>query len=344
MSGRAARRQAQRQERMDLSPYLEQVLMQMGMRHRFDAGEVATFTRQLEFIYTQTYDVLYPDLKARQLIPVDMGVDPGAELVTYRQFDQLGEAKVSDDQASDGPNAEIVGQEFKTPVRSIVASYRYSLQDLRRASMANLNLDGRKAEAARDFILRKMESLACIGDGITNGITGLSNIPGSQAVTITTKTTANDWPSANAGAGATPAQVLADVNKMQQAIFVNTKGIWMPDTLVLGTGGYAYLGLTPQSPTFTNQTILQYILSQSPWLKSIEYWPRLDTAGSGSHERMVMYKKDPRVLCQIIPQDFEQLPPQARAYSFVVNCHARYGGVQCRYPLATAYMDGNYVS
>ena len=42
----------------------------------------------------------------------------------------------------------------------------------------------------------------------------------------------------------------------------------------------------------------------------------------------------------IIPQEFESFPPQARNLSFVVNCHARVGGVSWRYPLAAAYMDG----
>ena len=50
-----------------------------------------------------------------------------------------------------------------------------------------------------------------------------------------------------------------------------------------------------------------------------------DAAGTGP--RMLTYQRDPEILELIIPQDFEQFPPQARNLAFVVPCHARIGGV-----------------
>ncbi len=329
---------------MDLSRFVEDGLRALGKHGRFDAGEVANFSRSLEYIFAQTYDVQYPDLMARTLIPVNTEVDPGAEQATYSQYNEFGEARIAHDMADDGANAEVQGLQFTTPIVSLTSSYRYSLQDLRKASMAKVNLDGKKAMAARNAIMRKMETICATGDTATL-LKGLTNATGIIPVTVTTKTTANTWSGANGGAGATAADVMADINALQNAIFTTTKGIWTPDTLVLGTKGYTYIATKPQSPTFTEKSILDYVLAASPWIKNIFHWAKVDTAGeSSTTERIMCYARNPQVLEQIIPQDFEQLPPQARAYSFIINCHARHAGVQVRYPKAIAYMDATQVA
>jgi hypothetical protein len=55
---------------------------------------------------------------------------------------------------------------------------------------------------------------------------------------------------------------------------------------------------------------------------------------------MVCYRKDPNVLELIVPQEFEQFPPQERNLEVVINCHMRCGGVVCYYPLAISFGDG----
>src|SRR5215467_13234664 len=95
----------------DLPEAVDRGLKSMGLR--CDANETALFARQLEYIYTQTYDIEYPDLKARQLIPVDTRVPSGADSFTYTQYDKLGEAIIVHNNAQDFPNADIVGKQFK---------------------------------------------------------------------------------------------------------------------------------------------------------------------------------------------------------------------------------------
>jgi hypothetical protein len=55
---------------------------------------------------------------------------------------------------------------------------------------------------------------------------------------------------------------------------------------------------------------------------------------------VVAYLRNPEVLELEIPQDFEQFAPERRNLEFIVNCHARCGGVLVYQPLAMAYMDG----
>ena len=59
----------------------------------FDADGAVFFQRQLEFIKAKSYDVLYAELKARQVFPVSMEAGPGVTSITYRTYDQAGAAK-----------------------------------------------------------------------------------------------------------------------------------------------------------------------------------------------------------------------------------------------------------
>lgn len=313
-------------------------LESMGIR--CDANETATFTRQLETILTETYDVLYPQYKGRLFVPVDSRVDPGAELYTYRQFDRQGKMEEISDFADDFPGVEIQGSETTNAIKSFGGSYQYSIQDLRRAQMAGLPLEARKAQAVRDVFEAGLDKIACVGND--NGtITGLANAPNILQTTKGSQATGTGWVDGTTGAlVATPAEILADVNAMSRKVFETSLEVHTVDTLVLPTQAYSIIATTPQSPTFTNKTILQYILEQSPWIKTIESWARLNTAGSGGVPRALCYERNARNMGLAMAQEFEQFAPQPRNMAFVIPCHMRTGGVIVRYPKAVTYMDG----
>src|SRR5690242_13935593 len=77
-----------------------QIMQNMGV-YRGDVGETAAFARSLEFIYAQTYDRLYAEYKARQLLPLNTSVPAGAEEHTFRQMDRKGEAMIIRDWGKD---------------------------------------------------------------------------------------------------------------------------------------------------------------------------------------------------------------------------------------------------
>ena len=84
---------------------------------------------------------------------------------------------------------------------------------------------------------------------------------------------------------------------------------------------------------------MAYILRMSPWIKSIKYWPQLDTAGTGSKERIIVHEKGPNIARVMMPQEFEQFPPLPVNLAFKVLCHARYAGVAVFRPSAICYVD-----
>src|SRR5580700_4649076 len=96
------------EQRYDLADFVNQRSLQAMTGQRFDAAEVAFMLRELAEVMGRTFDVKYPDLKARQILPVFTGVDPGAEGYVWRQYDRVGAAKVIDDYAADMPSADVM--------------------------------------------------------------------------------------------------------------------------------------------------------------------------------------------------------------------------------------------
>src|SRR6185437_1507332 len=138
---------------------------------KLDADESIFFVRQLTYIKSKTYDVEYPELRARQLIPVSMEAGEGAQSIVYHQFDMLGTAKIISNYAKDLPRVDVKAKEFTANVRSLGASYGYSLQDIRSAKMAGVPLEQRKANAAKRAILQTEDAIAFSGD-TDNGLGG----------------------------------------------------------------------------------------------------------------------------------------------------------------------------
>ncbi|HEY6461206.1 MAG TPA: major capsid family protein, partial [Polyangiaceae bacterium] len=53
-----------------------------------------------------------------------------------------------------------------------------------------------------------------------------------------------------------------------------------------------------------------------------------------------VYKKDPKILNLMQAMPFTQLAPQPVRMAYEINCYARTGAAQVRYPLAVTYMVG----
>lgn len=306
---------------------------------RLDANESAVFSRQLENIQVETYNQEYPALKARTILPAYTALNAGAESTTYRQFDGVGQAKIVHNYETDFPSVEVFGSETTQVIKSLGSSYQYSIQDLRAAAMANFNLSNEKATLAREAIETKLDQIAAYGDTST-GLQGFTNATGIQAITKGSQVTGTTW------ATATPAEILKDVRALFSAVYLNTKTIHRANTLLLDSVSYDQLANTDYSiingasTIVTGSSLLSYIQANVPGLTTIIPWLRLDTAGASSKARIMAFDRNPRVAQLLIAQEFEQFPPQSAGLSFKINCHLRTGGVQVRYPLSIARMDG----
>lgn len=297
---------------------------------RMDARETAFLSRQLEYVKSRTYDVRYPNLKARQFIPVDTSAPSGARTITYRQWNMYAVAKIISNYADDLPRVDVIAQEYSVKPKSLGAAYGYSVQDLRSAAMANERIDVRKGQAARRAIESGIDQIGASGNAAA-GLVGIANLPNVPLVSPDT----GSW-----DATTSPLLIIADLNKLVQSIIVASKEVFAPDTILMDTGSFTLLNQMYMSAD-NNVTVLRAFLNNSPYIRNIDQWAKLDTANAaGNGPRLICYLRSPEVLTMEIPQDFEQFPPERRNLEFVINCHARTAGVVCYYPLAIAYMDG----
>lgn len=307
-----------------------------------DANETFFFARELEYIKSKSYDIEFPEMKAFKHIPISTEAGEGAQSITYAQFEETGFARVIESYADDLPRADIRGKEYTSPVKSIGVSYGYSVQEIRAAIYVGRSLTQRQANAARRANDQKINRLAWFGDN-TYRILGLIN---------NTNIPANFVPADGTGGttlwvNKTPDQILRDMNQVTNSIPAITKGVEMPNTLLLPIPQYTLIASTPRS-SVSDTTILEYFIQNNPFVTTVDWVPELQGAGpvqmapnpTVPADIFIVYDKNPDKLTMEIPMPFTQYPPQERGLEFVVPCESRYGGIIVYYPLSLTIGEG----
>lgn len=305
----------------------------MPRKLKLDANEQLFFSRQLEFIEKATYDIRYPGLKARELIPVSFEVPEGAKNITYRQYDMVGMAKIVANYATDFPRVTVKGKEFTSPVKRLGDSYEYSEDDIKAAMLANIDLDGMEAAAAKRGILQKENSIAWNGDADTNlpGFLSNSNIP-EAAAAATGAGGLTTW------ASKTPDQIVDDVSDMIGSIGTATNGVEAANTVIFPQNRWNLIS-TRRIPD-TNMTILAYLKQVHPEITLWTWINELNTAGVGNVAEMCAYNRDPMFLKLHIPLDFTQYEPQVEGLNYKIPCSSKTGGTIVYYPLSATLVYG----
>jgi hypothetical protein len=297
-----------------------------------DAQGNALLATQLRQVIAQSYDVRYPNLKARQFIPVSNEVNPGAAVIEWRSYDSVGAVKLITAYADDLPRSDIRAEQNFSPVRSLGGSYGYNIDEIAAAQFSGTPLDARKAAAVRQAYEQEIDRLAAVGDTKSN-LVGLLNLPNATAITIPDgaggETT---WPDK------TGAEILADLTLMVTSGPNLTNGIETINTIILPLEQMALISTTPYSDN-SDLTILEYFRRTTPGI-TVDSWFRCKGAGAGGADRAVAYRRDPQVLELHIPKELTALEPEQRNLETIVNHHARFAGVICHYPLAVNYADG----
>ena len=296
-----------------------------------DAAESMFFARQLEHIKSTMYDVTYPELKARQFIPVDSSAGDGANLITYRQRDVAGRAKVIADYADDAPRVNMSAKEFSQRVYDIGVSFGYSLREIRSAARLGTDLDSESLNNAREAAERELDEIAATGHASAD-LKGFVTHPLVSDASVANPGSGTTW------AVKTSDQILTDLNEPVSTIRSATKGQESPTTILVPEEQYTLIA--QKRMTDLNVTVLDFFLSSNPFITEVLPWYRLDGAGESSADRMIVYKRSPDVLSLEIPREFEVLDSQQRNFEIVTNAWMATGGVIVYKPKAILYRDG----
>lgn len=294
---------------------------------RNDANETAILAQKLEHIKSKVYEVKYPLLKARTLIPVESDVHPGAMTIAYEVDDIVGEAQWASNENDEPPFADVNAVKVTTNVQILTSAYRYSMFDLQASAMAGVPLEQKRANAARKIIEHGLEKTAALGVSRL----GLQGLYTSSTSTVTA--------SAGAWSGLTEAQILGELNALITGIAVDTNEVQQATTIVLPIAAHSRIR-TLKSGVDSGETVLSFFLKTNPTVKEVVSWVYGNTAGALGVTRAVAYAKDPDVLTLEIPQEFTAMAAQLHNYSWRVPCFMKTAGVSIKQPKAIRYLDG----
>ena len=311
----------------------------------FDSAEDAAifFAGELDHVKAQSYDVLYPEFTALSTFPISHEVDPGAETITFYSYDKTGMAKIINDYATDLPRVDIKGLPHTSPVRSIGASYGYSIQDMRASRMAGKSLDARKAETAKYVIEQKANRIAWMGDK-EYGLQGVLSKDNSVPLYVIKEGAkgSTKWQDK------TEDEILADISGMMKQMSRTTKKVEVPDTLMLAAD--AYIDLQNRRIPNTDTTILSYLEKNLKGIK-IMSCAELDQDSTMTNPYAsenpedgqgvaLLFKNSSRKFTIEMPLPYTQYPVQVDGLDSSVPCEARSGGAIIYYPMSLLIAPG----
>ncbi len=305
---------------------------------RLDAVESVFFQRQLESIDAKAYQHKYPQYKARMFLPTQTGVDPNADVYTYRMYDSQGKARPIGRNPKDLPRGNASGQEVKQSVVNVGAAYAYDLFEIRRAAMTGTPLDQMRGVGARRAIEELMDEYLAFGN-TSLGLSGVLKLTGT-----TTATSGGFWGTLLT---ADPDKVAGDLLRVLNAGVEATDEAFNKFIVVLPLAMYN-IAATLKMSSLSNTTVLQYVASVSPYLDGglagIQPWYRCEAnatlaAIDSTHDLIAAFPRDPECATAIIARETEFLAPEQEGFDYVVNGHAACGGVAVRFPKAITYMS-----
>lgn len=298
-----------------------------------DAAENSYFSRQLEEIAAESYDVKYAELKGRKFLPTK-NLAHGTESYTYRQYDWRAKAAPMIDMSDDLPMANTLGSEFTFPLRSFGLAFSYSLDEIQASMKGGRPLERERAEACRLGLAQYIDGVCATGD-TTFGLKGLLNLANTETyATPAGAAGGKNWFGTNAK---TPDEVIKDMNAMIRQIVANSKEVERPTKMLLPTELDEYISSTPRS-IHSDVTIKEFFQRTQPSCQ-LESWERLVDAGTGASRRIVAYDPKAVNLHLLMAIEYEQLAPQQKNFVYVVNARIKTGGVVAPYPRSVLYGD-----
>ena len=296
--------------------------------------------QQTTYIEAEVYKIQYPDIIYPQLVPVDSSAQEWAKSVTYFSVDKVGEADWYDGMANDMRYADVNRNKFEQTIEMAGIGYRYTLEELGQAMMIpGLNLSTERAEAAVRNYEEFMDRVARLGDA-NKGFSGLINNPNVTR----TNAIADGTGSSALWSTKTADQIIRDVQNTLTAVYQGSNTVEMADTVLLPISAWQLLSNIRVPNTYGNA--LDYLMKYNLYTATtgaqltVRGILNLDTAGQGGVGRMLVYRRDPRVLKLHVPMPHRFLPVWQRSpLTFDVPGIFRTGSVEVRRPGAMNYVD-----
>ncbi len=306
----------------------------MGQRH------LAFLESQAAHIEQEVYQIKYGDIQYRRLVPIDTSAHPFANQITWYTMDGVGQANFLATGGNDFPMVETEKNQYNVRVENLGVGYRWTEFELETAMMLNQNLRAERAEVVRRVVEEKLDDIVINGHSPLgwDGLMASSLITASTAA-MNAAANSTNW------ARKTGQEIANDINNAISGIEITTLQTEMADTILLPIEERNLLA-TRQFAEGTDTNILDWIMKNNVYTAetgnrlTIMTLRGLETAGASGTSRMIVYKKDPRVLKLHMPMPLRFYSPQQWLLMYVVPAAFRTAGLEIRLPQAVRYIDG----
>ncbi len=300
-----------------------------------------------EYIQSTIEDVKYPDFLWNKVLPIqslDTNINPGANLSSYRLRDKRGQGNFRAKNDQNLPTVSVSFQKRSVFIENAGVSAFFDNQDAREYEMgyAGQNLMQEYGNCMREASDRHIEQVFFFGDASVD-FTGFINAPEVPIATAATKAAGGtSWDDA------TPDEILYDVNEALSQIYVNTKQVFIPDTVYLPPRQLALIAGLKAGTNANDYSVLRYIKENNFYtqttgkelnVEAIRYLENAGTAPANSN-RMRVVTKDPDVYYMAMPLPLQMVAPQYAGLGVKLFAEYRFSNVALKYPTSQINVDG----
>jgi hypothetical protein len=324
-----------------------QIAMQLALDPmvRADAAGLA-LEEDMRHRKTQFWETPQRQLAAEQFLPMDpeAGSYANAEEYAWELRSRFGKAEMhaSLNGITEAPDVMENGVWHKVPIYNAVVSYGWSVQDEMVGGRIGYNFGTRRAQLARDEIADAFDRFLLVGGSFAGlDVKGLFN---SAAITPVTGAT-GDW--YTVGTTTTEDEIFADFRLLYDAWrdanhnAGSLNSLEMPDTVVFSDRIESLLRHTPVDPNGTNRmSILEELKARYPEVTSwLTHSDLRDVDSTGDLDRVLLYKKDARVLQGAIPVAYQERPMIVEPFGQRVYAYGRVAPVEIHNVALVQYLD-----
>lgn len=324
-----------------------------GILYRTDAGETIFTQRALTALDPQSYATLIPPVEARTFIPTTVKGNPGDETYLWRRITRTGIARlIAPGAALDLPRANVFTEEIYQRFYPVGVKIVYSYFELLAigAALANgqpVDLIGESMRAALEAVEKKLDVIAAFGTATPPtgyaaevegdvGLTGLLNNPNATVYTIPPGASGStQW------ALKTPDEILLDLNGIIGGQVASTYKVHRPDTIIVPITEFE-VQLQRRMSDVSGETVLSFFVRtrrEAGHDVKVLSWQYAAGAGANSSDRMIAYKRDPRMFEHVLAMDATPLTATTSGLETTQPVIAKTAGVIMRYPLSVSYGD-----
>lgn len=297
-----------------------------GIRNDADSVYLA---KALDFTSARSMRRPRQALSGGRLVPVVYEVPEHIETISYNLYDAVGMAKVISNYSDDLPRADVVSDEVSVKVRTVGASYGYTVDELEKTLATRSGLDARRADAARAADAEENNRIIIQGEP-KYGMPGLVSHPNIALVVPA----GGNW----SAAATTGDQIVNDFHAHYNAVRAQSNGLHTPR--VYGAPARPMAAMRTKRMSGAAQTpVLTHLREIYPDLEFVEAF-ELAGVGPGGTDAAFMGTNDADDYRFEGVQRFKELPPQARNLEILVPCKSRTAGLVVNHALAAAVMGG----